>query len=149
MIELRHDALSVEECMAAVRRPVSGGLVTFVGSIRDISDGQAIHFLEYEAYEPMALDRLTQVVEEASERWPIHAVAIQHRLGRLEVGEDAVAIAVSSTHRAEAFAACEYVIDRLKEIVPIWKKEHGSDGTTWVGGPTIESTSGDPAGAPG
>ncbi len=149
MIELRHDALSIEKCMAAVRGPGSGGLVTFVGSIRDNSDGQAVHFLEYEAYEPMALDKLTQVVEEASARWPVHAMAIQHRLGRLEIGEDAVAIAVSCTHRGEAFAACEYAIDRLKEIVPIWKKEHGSDGSTWVGGPTGDSTSGDPAGASG
>jgi len=149
MIELRHNALSIEECMAAVRRPGSGGLVTFVGSIRDNSAGQAVHFLEYEAYEPMALDKLAQVVKEASERWPIHAMAIQHRLGRLEIGEDAVAIAVSCAHRAEAFAACAYAIDRLKEIVPIWKKEHGSDGSTWVGGPTGETTSEDPAGAPG
>ncbi len=149
MIELRHDVLSIEECMAAVRRPGSGGLVTFVGSIRDNSAGQAIQFLEYEAYEPMAMGKLAQVVEEACERWPVHAMAIQHRLGRLEIGEDAVAIAVSCTHRAEAFAACEYAIDRLKEIVPIWKKEHGSDGTTWLGGPTAESTSGDPAGESG
>jgi len=149
MIELRHNALSIQECMAAVRRPGSGGLVTFVGSIRDFSDGQAVHFLEYEAYEPMARDKLAQVVEEASQRWPIHAMAIQHRLGRLEIGEDAVAVAVSSAHRAEAFAACEYAINRLKEIVPIWKKEHGSDGTTWVGGPTAESTIGDRAGGSG
>jgi len=149
MIELRHDALSIEECMAAVRRPGSGGLVTFVGSTRDNSDGQAVYFLEYEAYEPMALNKLAQVVEEASERWPVHAMAIQHRLGRLEIGEDSVAIAVSCAHRAEAFAACQYAIDRLKEIVPIWKKEHGSDGTTWVGGPTGDSASADPAGASG
>lgn len=148
MIELRHAALSIDECMAAVRQPGSGGLVTFVGSIRDNSDGQAVHFLEYEAYEPMALDKLAQVVAETSERWPVHAMAIQHRVGRLEIGEDAVAIAVSCAHRGEAFAACQYAIDRLKEIVPIWKKEHGSDGTTWVGGPTAQSTSGDPAGAP-
>src|SRR5436305_10184943 len=120
MIELRHDSLSIDECIQAVRRDGSGGVVTFIGCVRDVSDGKNVSFLEYEAYEPMALEKLRQVVEEASERWPVQAMAIQRRLGRLDIGEDAVVIAVACPHRSEAFAACKYAIDRLKEIVPIW-----------------------------
>jgi molybdopterin synthase catalytic subunit len=139
MIEILSGPLSLERCVRAVRRPGSGGLVTFIGSVRDISEGKRVEFLEYEAYEPMALARLQQVVDEAAARWPVQAMAIQHRVGRLEIGEDAVIIAVACPHRAEAFAACEYAIDRLKEIVPIWKKEHGEDGAVWVGGPTLQT----------
>jgi molybdopterin synthase catalytic subunit len=136
VIELRHDSLSLEACIAAVRGPGSGGLVTFIGSVRDESGGKRVRFLEYEAYEEMATDKIRQVVREAAARWPVQAMAIQHRLGKLDIGEDAVIIAVSCPHRAEAFAACEFAIDRLKEIVPIWKKEFGEDGAIWVGGPT-------------
>lgn len=139
MIELRHDSLSLDRCVEAVRRPASGGVATFVGSVREHSDGHAVRFLEYEAYEPMALAKMQQVVDEAASRWPVQGMAIQHRLGRLEIGEDAVIIAVSCPHRAEAFEACRFAIDRLKEIVPIWKKEHGAGGETWVGGPTLEA----------
>jgi molybdopterin synthase catalytic subunit len=139
MIELRHGALSLDECVSAVRRSGSGGIVTFAGMVRDVSEGKTVEFLEYEAYEPMALEKLRQVAEEVRARWPVNAIAIQHRLGRLEIGDDAVVIAVSCPHRAEAFEACRYVIDRLKEIVPIWKKEHGEGGEIWVGGPTLET----------
>lgn len=141
MIELLYEPLSLERCVESVRRPRSGGIVTFVGSVRDVSDGKDVEYLEYEAYEPMALDKLEQVVQEITSRWPVRAIAIQHRLGRLEIGEDAVIIAVSCAHRAEAFAACQYAIDRLKEIVPIWKKEHGEGGEVWLGGPTLEAAS--------
>lgn len=139
MIELSHDPLSLDRCLESVRRPGSGGLVTFVGMVRDHSNGKAVTHLEYEAYEPMALVKLRQVAGEAEQRWPIQALAIQHRLGRLDIGDDAVIIAVACAHRGEAFAACQYVIDRLKEIVPIWKKEFGEGGEVWVGGPTLES----------
>ncbi|HLJ65773.1 MAG TPA: molybdenum cofactor biosynthesis protein MoaE [Chloroflexota bacterium] len=138
MIELRGDRLSVEECLAAVRRPGCGGIALFVGSVRDVSEGKSVRFLEYEAYEPMALEKLHEVVAEARARWPVESMAIQHRVGRLDVGDDAVVVAVSCPHRAEAFAACKYAIDRLKEIVPIWKKEHGDGGAVWVGGPTLD-----------
>jgi molybdopterin synthase catalytic subunit len=144
VIELRHDQLSVETCLAAVRAAGSGGIVVFVGAVRDVSEGKHVDFLEYEAYEDMALPKLRQLVDEAKDRWPINAVAIQHRLGRLEIGDDAVVIAVACPHRAEAFAACHYMIDRLKEIVPIWKKEHGEGGSVWVGGPTLQSTASSP-----
>ncbi len=83
MIELLHEPLSLERCIEVVRRPGSGGLVTFVGSVRDVSEGKTVRYLEYEAYEPMALERLQQVVDEATDRWPVQAMAIQHRLGKL------------------------------------------------------------------
>ena len=144
MIELLTTDLSVDRCLRAVRAPGSGGIVTFVGTVRDFSEGQQVNRLEYEAYEPMALEKLHQVVEETRSRWPVNAMAIQHRLGRLEIGDDAVVIAVACPHRAEAFEACRYAIDRLKEIVPIWKKEFGEDGAVWVGGPTLATTGSDP-----
>lgn len=141
MIELQYAPLSVERCLEAVRRNGSGGIAIFIGAVRDVSDGKGVRFLEYEAYEPMAISQLQRVVDETCERWPVQAIAIQHRLGRLEIGEDAVVIAVSCSHRAEAFEACKYAIDRLKEIVPIWKKEFGEAGEVWVGGPTGETES--------
>src|SRR5579884_1656801 len=132
LIELRHDRISAEECTDAVRGARNGGIVTFVGCVRDFSEGKQVEHLEYEAYEPMALSKLRQVADEAAERWPVQGIAIQHRLGRLEIGDDAVVIAVACPHRAEAFEACRYVIDRIKEVVPIWKKEHGPDGALWL-----------------
>lgn len=140
MIELLETPLSPETCLAAVRRPNSGGIALFVGCVRDHSEGHDVVRLEYEAYVPMAEEKLQQVIDEACERWPVQEMAIQHRLGRLEIGEDAVVIAVSCPHRAEAFDACRYAIDRIKEIVPIWKKEFSGSGAVWVGGPTSEST---------
>ncbi|MGI8826139.1 MAG: molybdenum cofactor biosynthesis protein MoaE [Chloroflexota bacterium] len=147
MIELLYEALSPARCFDAVRRPGSGGIVTFVGSVRNESQGKSVERLEYEAYEPMAIESLQRIVDEAMSTWPVNSVAIQHRLGVLEVGEDAVAIAVSCPHRAEAFAACQFLIDRLKEVVPIWKKEHGEDGQVWVEGPraAIPTSSSAPA----
>jgi molybdopterin synthase catalytic subunit len=149
VIELLYEPLSPDCCLDAVRLPGSGGIVSFVGSVRDVSEGKQVRFLEYEAYEPMAMEKLEQVVAEARARWPVNAAAIQHRLGRLEIGEDAVVIAVSCPHRAEAFAACQYMIDRLKEIVPIWKKEYGEGGEVWVGGPTWETATPIPGHEPG
>lgn len=138
MIELREGPLSPKECLAMVRRPGSGGIVTFIGSVRDVSAGKQVEHLEYEAYAPMALEKLRQIVREAEARWPVNAMAIQHRLGRLEIGEDAVVIAVACPHRHQAFEACRYAIDRIKEIVPIWKKEFDETGASWVEGPTAE-----------
>src|SRR5437870_5359099 len=126
MIELLATPLSLERCVEAVRGTGSGGIVTFIGTVRDLSEGKRVELLEYEAYEPMAIDKLAQVVEEARTRWPVQSMAIQHRIGRLEIGDDAVIIAVACPHRAEAFEACRYAIDRLKGIVPIWKKEYGA-----------------------
>lgn len=141
MIELLETPLCPDRCVLAVRRAGSGGIATFIGSVRDMSEGNHVDYLEYEAYEPMAMEKLQQIVREASQRWPVQAMAIQHRLGRLEIGDDAVVIAVSCPHRSEAFEACRFAIDRLKEIVPIWKKEHGAAGQVWIGGPTAMSDS--------
>lgn len=137
VIELLSEPLSLERTVGAVRVAGVGGIVTFVGTVRDMSEGKRVRFLEYEAYEPMAIEKLEQVRDEVCERWPVLAIAIQHRVGRLEIGDDAVVIAVACPHRGEAFEACRYAIDRLKEIVPLWKKEHGEDGAVWVGGPTL------------
>lgn len=144
MIELCWGPLSTDTCVVAARRPGAGGMAVFIGSVRDRSDGKQVDFLEYEAYEPMALQKLNEVAAEAKARWPVLAIAIQHRVGRLEIGDDAVIVAVSCPHRGEAFEACRYVIDRLKEVVPIWKKEHGEGDQVWVGGPTL----GDPGSSP-
>lgn len=148
MIEFRESPLSPEICLAEVRRPDSGGIALFVGCVRDHSEGHDVVRLEYEAYIPMAKAKFQQVIDEARGRWPVQGMAIQHRLGRLEIGEDAVVIAVSCPHRAEAFEACRYAIDRTKEIVPIWKKEFSESGAVWVGGPTGDVTTSSLAPAP-
>ena len=110
-----------------------GAVVPFAGLVRNPTQGRRVQFLEYEAYEPMALSEMRRLAEEAGRRWPIVRIAITHRIGLVEIGETSVAIAVSSAHRGEAFAACRFAIDRLKEIVPIWKKEHFEGGEVWVG----------------
>lgn len=125
--------LSLDEVVRAVHAEAQGGLVTFTGAVRNHSHGKTVTKLEYEAYGPMAEKKLAQIGGEAAEKWPGTRVAVVHRVGTLAPGELAVVIAVSAPHRKEAFRACEYVIDRLKEDVPIWKKEYASDGEVWVG----------------
>lgn len=125
--------LSLDEVVAAVASPARGGVVTFTGTVRSPSKGKAIARLEYEAYAPMAEKQLRRIIEEAQARWPGVEVAVVHRVGVLLPGEAAVVIAVAAPHRGEAFAACQYTIDRLKEDVPIWKKEVATDGEVWVG----------------
>ena len=115
--------------------PADGALCLFVGVVRDHHQGRRVLRLEYEAYEEMALPLLERIEDEARRRWPVSAVRIVHRLGRLEVGEASVAVAVRAAHRAEAFAACHWAIDTLKATVPIWKKEYGEDGAVWMEGP--------------
>ena len=118
---------------AAVADPAAGAVVSFAGTVRDHARGQEVTLLEYEAYPEAAEKMLAQVGDEISARWDVRRVAIVHRFGRLAVGEVSVAIAVSSAHRAEAFDACRYAIDRIKEIVPIWKKEVYAGGAAWIG----------------
>jgi molybdopterin converting factor subunit 1 len=111
----------------------SGGIVVFHGVVRNrANSGRAVQYLEYEAFFEMAVEQMRQIASEACSRWPVTAIAMTHRTGRLVVGDTAVVIAVAAVHRAEAFAACQYCIDRLKEIVPIWKRETGPDGSVWV-----------------
>ena len=125
--------LSVEEVMAAVTGPAQGAIVTFTGCVRRDGQVRNVARLEYEAFVPMAEQVLTDIADEIEREWPGARVAIQHRTGILTVGEPAVVIAVTSPHRSAAFEACRAAIDRLKERVPIWKKEIGADGAEWVG----------------
>jgi len=117
---------------ARVEGPGMGGIVVFVGAVRDHARGREIRHLEYEAYAGMAEREMERIADEAAERWQGARVAIAHRTGRLEIGDLAVVVAAAAPHRAEAFAACRYAIDTLKERVPIWKKEFATDGEYWV-----------------
>jgi molybdopterin synthase catalytic subunit len=124
------DPRAVEELVAC---PGAGAIVTFVGAVRDHGRGMQVTHLEYEAYGPAAEKSMAQIGEEICARWPIENLAMVHRVGSLAIGEASVVIAVSSAHRDAAFASCQYAIERIKEIVPIWKKEHYVDGAAWVG----------------
>jgi molybdopterin synthase catalytic subunit len=141
------DPINTNEVAQAVVRPHTGAVVTFAGVVRNVSDGKEVAYLEYEAYEEMAVAKMRQVADEARAQWPqIVDMAIVQRIGHLEVGELAVGelavvIAVSSGHRAEGcFEACRYAIDRLKQVVPIWKKEVGPTGEEWVEGDYLPAT---------
>ncbi len=126
--------LSADALAAAVDDPGAGGIAIFSGVVRNETGGRAVKFLEYEAHAPMAEAKMREIGEALRRRWPsVKRVAMQHRVGRLEIGESSVLIAVSAAHRQEAFEACTYAIDTLKQIVPVWKKEHFEDGEVWVG----------------
>jgi MoaE-MoaD fusion protein len=132
-VQLLDAPLSVDRCVAAVAGPGMGGIVTFIGMVRRHSRGTVVDHLEYEAYAPMATREMTRLCEEIEAEIPGCVLALEHRVGRLAIGDIAVAIAAAAPHRAEAFTACRAMIDRLKERVPIWKKEVGEDGAEWVG----------------
>jgi len=128
-----HDsALDEDEVVRRVAADDTGGVVTFVGTVRDHSRGHTIEFLEYEAYPEMAEREMEKIADQAAERWPGTRVAIAHRVGHLEIGDAAMVIAAAAPHRAEAFEACRFAIDTLKQTVPIWKKEMATDGEYWV-----------------
>ena len=127
------EPLSLDRCLAQVASPDAGGIVTFTGMVRRQSRGQQIDHLEYEAYGEMARKEMERLIAELEGEIPGVRLAVEHRVGRLEIGELAVVIAASAPHRAEAFTACRAMIDRLKERVPIWKKEVSTDGAEWVG----------------
>jgi molybdopterin synthase catalytic subunit len=133
MICLTHNVIDYHALTEQVRRPDCGAVVTFLGTVRDLTDGRVTVALDYEAYPGMAEKKMAEIEQETRLRWPVGEMAIIHRLGHLEVGDVSVAVAVSCPHRAQAFEACRHAIDRLKELVPIWKKENWADGTTeWV-----------------
>ena len=134
MIDLTDQPLDADALGKLVMRPSDGGLVVFSGVVRNNSEDRAVRYLEYEAYREMALPKLEQVQRETLDRWPMASVAMAHRLGRMEIGETSVIVAASAPHRAEAFEAGRYAIDRLKEIVPIWKKEFFEEGESWPAG---------------
>jgi molybdopterin synthase catalytic subunit len=124
--------LSVADCAAWAATPKCGGIDMFIGTVRNVTKGKAVVRLEFEAYESMALSEMQKLADAAAGKWPVHKVLIHHRVGTLAVGEIAVVIAVSSPHRDAAFEACRYLIDTLKQTVPIWKKEVFEDGEQWV-----------------
>jgi molybdopterin synthase catalytic subunit len=115
-----------------------GAVASFAGLVRDHNLGRRVEFLEYEAYEPLAVKALNIILDEAREAWPTARMGIHHRIGRLEIGEASIIIAAASPHRAEAFAACRYAIERVKQIVPIWKHEHFEGGDVWLEGSTAD-----------
>jgi molybdopterin synthase catalytic subunit len=132
-VVLTAEPLSLDRCIAAVRGDGMGGIVTFIGMVRAHSRGRAIARLEYEAYAPMATAEMQRLIREIEAEIVGARIAVEHRVGTLAIADVAVAIAAAAPHRAEAFAACRAMIDRLKERVPIWKKEVGVDGEEWVG----------------
>ncbi len=129
MIDIVQSPIELNSVVQSVLTPESGAVDVFIGTTRNHSNRKEVLKLEYEAYEPMALKKMEEISEETRERWDIHNVAIVHRIGEVAIGEASVVIAVSSSHREEAFTACRYIIDRLKERVPIWKREYFADGT--------------------
>lgn len=127
------EPLDPRETERLVANPGAGAIATFIGTVRDHGRGRAVTHLEYEAYAPAAEQMMAQIGDEIGERWQLDQVAIFHRVGSLRVGEISVVISVASAHRDAAFDACRYAIERIKEIVPIWKKEHYEDGAVWLG----------------
>lgn len=137
MIVLTREPIDSGALLDAVRDPLCGAVVLFLGTVRELTGALRTVYLEYDAYGPMAEKKLHEVAALAGGRWPVHRVAIVHRLGKLDVGDIAVAVAVGTPHRAEAFAAAEFIMNRVKELVPIWKRENAPDGTAeWVHGTT-------------
>ena len=124
--------LDHKSCTQYVTSPSAGGIVVFVGTVRNATNESSVTHLEFEAYEPMAIKEMAKIADTAKEKWGLHKILIHHRVGKVAIGEEAVIIACSSAHRKEAFQACEFAIDTLKETVPIWKKEFLEDGEVWV-----------------
>jgi molybdopterin synthase catalytic subunit len=135
--------LALEPLVAAVcARPRGAGgdgaVATFLGLVRNHNAGRSVRYLEYEAYEPLAVKAFERIAAEVATRWPSVRLALHHRVGHLEIGEASVAIAASSAHRADAFAACRYAIERVKQIAPIWKREFFEGGDIWIEGATAD-----------
>ena len=129
--------LDVERIAAALDRSgADGAVVTFVGLVRNHNAGRRVLYLEYEAYEPLALKSFERILQESRERWPSARLALHHRVGRIEIGEASIVIVARSPHRAEAYAACRFAIERVKQIAPIWKREFFDGGDVWIEGAT-------------
>ncbi|MEQ1572896.1 MAG: molybdenum cofactor biosynthesis protein MoaE [Vicinamibacterales bacterium] len=125
---------SVPADAAAAQGTGDGAIASFAGLVRDHNLGRRVRFLEYEAYEPLAIRAMERIVEEARAAWPSARIGLHHRTGRLEIGEASIIIVAASAHRGDAFAACRYAIERVKQIVPIWKREHFEGGDVWLEG---------------
>jgi len=133
MIRLTRDIIDYHAMTEEVRRADCGAIVLFLGTVRDLTGERITVALDYDAYPAMAKKKMAEIEADTRQRWPIGDIIMVHRLGHLDIGDISVAVAVSSPHRAQAFEACRHAIDRLKELVPIWKKENWADGSTeWV-----------------
>ncbi len=144
---ITQDPIRLDELTAFVADPGAGAMATFVGTTRDTNEGRRVVRLEYECYPGMAEKEMEKIGQEVLERWPVKKVAMLHRLGRVDIGEASVAIAVSSGHRHAAFEACHYAINQLKETVPIWKKELYEGGEVWIGSQTGKNGTLHPSGS--
>ncbi len=144
LLAIGADPLDVPAIVAAVGAGADegrdGAVVTFLGLVRNHNAGRRVRYLEYEAYEPLALKAFERIADEIRERWPNVRLALHHRVGRLDVGEASVAIAARSAHRGDAYAGCRYAIERVKQIAPIWKREFFDGGDVWIEGATADPT---------
>jgi molybdopterin synthase catalytic subunit len=140
LVAVTAEPLDLQALIARVSNEASadGAITSFAGLVRDHNQGRRVSFLEYEAYEPLAVRALNLILEEARAAWPTARLGVHHRTGRLEIGEASIIIVAASPHRGEAFAACRYVIERVKQIVPIWKHEHFEGGDVWLEGATAD-----------
>lgn len=135
MINITKEPLDPQSIAASVHNSSNGAIVTFIGTTRDTNVGRDVLYLEYEAYSPMAENKLAEIAGEVLEKYGVSDASIVHRIGRLEVGEASLVVAIASPHRNDAFAACRYCVDRIKEMVPIWKKEVFRGGEVWIQSP--------------
>ncbi len=133
MIEITRETIDAQRVIDSAKTDDCGAVVVFMGTVRDDSEGKRVLYLEYDVYPEMAYKKLCEIAAEVQAKWGLGNVSIVHRVGKLEIGETAVVIAVGSPHRLAAFQACQYAIDRIKEVVPIWKKEFYEDGSAWIG----------------
>jgi molybdopterin synthase catalytic subunit len=135
---LTPDRLDAAAIAATVETPACGAVATFVGLVRDHNAGRRVEWIDYEAYPALAVKTFERIGSEAAARWPDVGLAIHHRSGRIAIGEASVVIAAASPHRADAFAACRYAIERVKQIAPVWKHEHFAGGEVWIEGATAD-----------
>lgn len=133
MIFITPESLNPQEITDTVCKSSNGAVVTFLGVVRDASEGRDVLHLEYEAYQPMAEKMLHQIAEEVRERWAIEDISIAHRVGKLGIGEISLVVAIASPHRQEAFEASQHILNQIKAVVPIWKKEVFQGGEAWIG----------------
>ena len=131
--EISQEPINTQSVIDKVVQREAGAITTFIGTVRELTHGKKTLYLVYEAYEPMAVKKLEQIGQEIEEKWSGSKVAITHRVGKLDITDIAVVIAVSTPHRADSYEANRYAIERIKQIVPIWKKEHWEDGQEWIG----------------
>ena len=134
MFAITHDVLDPAPLVAAVRRDESGAVALFYGVVRNENQGRNVQYLEYDVYPEMAVKKMREVADEVRAKYPITDIGVLHRVGRLEIGETSLLVAVSSAHRVAAFEACHFAVDRIKQVVPIWKKEVWEDGEEWIEG---------------